>query len=406
MRRASVCALLACVMSSPAWADQPRRLTEREFIREYQKVEPRLRGSAAQIGVRQAAVAGARTLLNPQLSFARESVGGEAENFAGVGLFFSLGGRSASIQSARALVRASRHTLTNQQRRLTSDALVRFYAAVYARQRTELLISARKPLFALVQRLRAQAKAGERAGYDRDRLELELVRFDATLSAARTRHNVARVDLSRLLGDTSRTVHAKGSLAVKRPAPLATLLTGAVEQRSDWRAARSRLDAARAAGAAAKRWWVPAFNLTAGVRTRSTSMASDVGYQIALNVQLPIFNRRQAARRRAAAQRQRALADMSWAAVRVRGQVRVGHARLLAALDQIAKLEREQLARAERLVKRATVLYRAGERRVVELVDAYRVALDIRLRKLELQYRAKLAELALRRALGTSGGHR
>jgi cobalt-zinc-cadmium efflux system outer membrane protein len=402
MLRAPACALLVLSISPAAWADQPRRLTEAELIREYQRVEPRLAVAEANVTAMKATVTEARMLVNPQLAFNRESTGGVAETFAGAGLTFDLGGRGARIDSARARVRAARQALTHRRRQLTVDALARFYTALYAHQRVGILERARAPLSVLVARLRSQASAGESAGYDRDRLELELVRFEAALTAAKNRRQVARVELARLLGKAGASIIPSGSLTVKAPPPLQQLLAGAVEGRADYRAARARLSAARASARSASRWWIPAVNLQAGVRTVAQPGQTDTGYAVGLSIELPLFNRRQAARRRAAASGARARATMSWVALRTRGQLRAAHATLRARLGMLRKLEREQLRRATRLVKRAALLYHAGERNVVDLVDAYRTALDIRLRRLELQYRAKLAELDLLRALGGS----
>jgi outer membrane protein TolC len=48
----------------------------------------------------------------------------------------------------------------------------------------------------------------------------------------------------------------------------------------------------------------------------------------------------------------------------------------------------------------AEVAYREGEMGILELLDALRTALRARLRSLELQFEARVAQIALERAVG------
>ena len=65
-----------------------------------------------------------------------------------------------------------------------------------------------------------------------------------------------------------------------------------------------------------------------------------------------------------------------------------------------AALSQEQEGNAEELVQIATVAYREGEVGILELLDAARTALRARIRSIDLRLDARLAQIALERAVG------
>ena len=85
-----------------------------------------------------------------------------------------------------------------------------------------------------------------------------------------------------------------------------------------------------------------------------------------------------------------------------RGRAQVGGlAEEARELRNAARLFREQaLPTSERLTATAEAAYRAGEVVILELLDAYRTALDAEVEAAELEQRAREAEIELTRALG------
>lgn len=397
--RASCACFALVLLSVPSARAQTRSesLSEREFTTRYRAAEPRLRAAGATIERAEAEVSLARRLANPAVAVERESVGDVDETTAGLALSLDLGGRSARIDGARSRVTAARAQAAHDRAGLVLDALGAYYGAVRARDAAALLEAARAPLAELVELSRLQAKAGESAGYDRERLELELARYDERLAEAQGDYAIARRSLGALLGEPGLEVVVTATLEVTPPAPLGT---GLSDRRADLRAARARRSAAQHAAKAAGRWWIPAVGLSGGVKTVTAGGDSATGYSVGLSVEMPIFDRDQSSAREAAAALQRAQAEVDWLSAEVPASVSRAHATLVARLERLDGIDREQVARAERLVARATLRYREGEGEIVELVDAYRTALEIRERRLEVQYQAKRAELELAYALG------
>lgn len=401
MRCACASIGLALLLAGPASAqDAPVPLSESEFIERYRSAEPRFSGLAAQVTHSKALVFDRRALSNPHFIAERESVGGVAENFAGVSWTFDLGGRGPRIDSALSRVDAAKQNAARQRLVLVLDALEAYYAAVLARDRVSYLKSARTPLAETVTRVRAKASAGESAGYELDRLELELARHDERIERAVNQHSLAKQTIAQLIGATAKQLSVSGTLAVAAPPDLATLLSKAREQRFDLRAARAQSKAATLAATAAGRWWVPKVGLSGGIKTISAGGATDTGYMVSLNLGLPIFNRRQAERKRAQAEDQRARASINHLARAIPAKVSLLHAALVAKQHRLALLEKDQMLRASRLVSRARLLYREGEGDVVDVVDAHQTALQVGLRRLELQHLTRRAGLDLWRAVG------
>jgi outer membrane protein, heavy metal efflux system len=65
-----------------------------------------------------------------------------------------------------------------------------------------------------------------------------------------------------------------------------------------------------------------------------------------------------------------------------------------------AALAQEQQGAADELVQIAEVAYREGEVGILELLDAVRTASRARIRTIDLRLEARLAQIALERAVG------
>ena len=141
---------------------------------------------------------------------------------------------------------------------------------------------------------------------------------------------------------------------------------------------------------------MPLFDLTAGMKNTQ----ADSGAILGAGVSLPLFNRNQDELLRANAELAILNAQRTLLVTRARGEVG-GLAAEARELRNAARLFREQaLPTSERLTATAEAAYRAGEVGILELLDAYRTALDAEVEAAELEQRAREAEIELTRALG------
>lgn len=376
------------------------------FAARFERANPRLAAIDAGVDASRAEVTRASLLPNPELSYQREEVfpdgGGIAENTLTLGWSLDVSGRrSRQTSAARYQVRAARARANGDELTVLVEALGAFYDAAHARLRAEALREGRAPLARMVEVLRARVKVGDAAGYDLARLELELAGYDERLAEAKTELRTARRTLGGLLGDPSALYDADDGLAPPAvSAPVDALARDALAARGDYRATALEASSADAALAAAKRGWVPLFRLGVGLKTADLGTDTATGYVAMIDLELPLFSRGQADAERARAHRRAAHARRAQLEREIPTRVRNAHDQLVAAVERAQRFRSEQLERAQALVTKAEAIYQGGEGSVVELLDAYRTAVDAHLHYLVLLRRAKLAELALSSALG------
>ena len=118
------------------------------------------------------------------------------------------------------------------------------------------------------------------------------------------------------------------------------------------------------------------------------------------SIDLPLFNKGQVEKQFAEAEAARTRARRQVLESQILAEVR-GAFDSLRLRREIAESYREQSrGRAEELREIADIGYQEGELGILELLDSYRVAQQARLRSLELQAAAKLAEVEFDRAMG------
>src|SRR5690606_21673725 len=124
------------------------------------------------------------------------------------------------------------------------------------------------------------------------------------------------------------------------------------------------------------------------------------GYVAGVAIELPLFSNGEGLRASASATQQfaNAQAEAAERAFGVRQLTAEGE--LLQANAERRQLDEATAKRLERLALAARSGYQEGERSIVELLDAQRTQTQVQLRLLELAYKAKRAEIALRAARG------
>ncbi len=378
-------------------------LDEAAFLSAVETADPRIARLAADVDAAGAEVLAESVRVNPSLAFDREEVfpdGGVATNY--VRLVWPLdvsGRRGRRAVAARTAVEAVSAEAEATRFELTIEALGAFYQAAHARLRVETLQTERGPLARAVEVLRKRSGAGASSGYDLQRLELELAVFDDLIVSAETELFRARSQLAALVGQPDALVDAESSLELPTmgvAADNAEILGG----RRDYRAAKLRAESADQRADVASRGWIPDFGLSAGFMSTDLGDDTAFGYTIGLSFTLPIFDRGGAAGARARASKRIADADARVIEVQVPAAVQTRRERLARTIEQAQDVTSEQLSRLEDLLRAAETAYREGEGSVVELLDAYQIAREIRLRDLELRRDARLAELDLWLALG------
>ena len=178
------------------------------------------------------------------------------------------------------------------------------------------------------------------------------------------------------------------------------LIEQALATRGDYRAAEisiARFDAERAS---ATRLRVPTPSFTGGLKRSDLGGTTSSGYQVSVDVAIPLFSRGQAATALATARMERAQAEAETWRLQVEAEVRAARNVVRIQQERLARYEESTTAIAESLAKIGRVGYEEGELGILELLDAERQALDARLRLLELAAAARRAAIDLDRVVG------
>ena len=390
-----VAAALACLSRLVA---AQTVLSEADALARLSDDSPRVRAIRSAVEVTRAESLTAARWPNPRFTFNRESVAGVTENMFLVTQPLPVTGRRGlEIDASAALVAASQQRADDEIRQVRA-ALRRAYADLAAAQLRETEMTAsRDRLRALADVLARRESAGDAAGYDRLRAEREVIEVEADLTTT-------RVDRARaqgvLAGFFARSTDPTTLVAAVAPAARTTLPTveelvaNAERTLPELAALKHEVEASDFAMRAAARRPYPEPEIVAG--TKSSNVGSgDVGSVLSVHLAVPLFDR--AKPETALAQARRAQSEARLAAVQssLRAQ--------LAALRAIV-VERRQAADsyrastatgANQLERIAQVSYDAGERGILELVDAYRNSGASRLRQVALDVAARQAEIEL-----------
>jgi cobalt-zinc-cadmium efflux system outer membrane protein len=380
------------------------RLTEREAVARFLTSDPRIRELNARIDEVRATQAERTLWPNPSATFSRESVLGAHDTFLLARQELPVSGRRGRLQAAgRLAVDAAEAEAHFEQAQLQADVRAAYTALLLAQQREDALQASIGALQELVSVLRTREEGGEGSTYDRMRGQRALIDLEAERSLVAGERVVAQGRLAGYMGPgviPEALVAADALIATPPQAPLPALIEQALTNRGDYRAAElaiARFDAERSA---ATRLQIPTPSLTGGLKRSDLGGTASAGYQVSVDVTLPLFSRGQAATALATAQRTRAQAEAQTWRLQIEADVRAAYEVAAILQERAARYQESTAAIAEPLARIGRVGYEEGELGILELLDAERQALDARLRVLELAGAARRAAIELDRVMG------
>jgi cobalt-zinc-cadmium efflux system outer membrane protein len=413
MRTSIVRAAIAMALVPATAGAQSLTLTESEALARLSSDSPRVRAIRAPVDVARVDVLAARRWPNPKLTVDRESVAGVTEYLTMIAQPLPISGRrELAIQAATATAAASASRADDGVRRLRADLRLAFADLVAAQTRERELTSARDRLRDLAQVLATREAAGDAAGFDRLRAEREVLDLDADLAVAAADRARAQAVLAGYMSDVqnpSQIAATAGAVAATAAAvssstlaPLETLLMQAESTRAELRAFRRDADAARFAARAAERSRVPEPEIVAGTKSSSLS-GGDVGSVLTVHASIPVFDRARPERALAEAHAAQAEARAASFLIVLRGDVTALREAVILRRDAAARYRADALASAAQIERIAQVSYDAGERSILELLDAYRLGASARTRQASLDLAVRQAEIELAFAIGSEG---
>ena len=397
MRSMFVGALLAVSLQPASAGAQTSSLTEAQALAQLTPEHPRVRAINAPIDVARADVLAAGRWPNPRGTYNRESVAGVTEHITTVGQVFPITGRRPlEVSAATAIVDAASSRAGDQWRRLRTDLRLAFAELVAAQDRERELTATRERLQELAGVLGKREAAGDAAGFDRLRAEREVLEADVERAGAAADRARAQAMLSGFLAsaDSPAITAVAGNAGRTMLPPVDALMARAEETRGEINALRREIDAATFAERAAGRRAIPEPEVVAG--TKSSNVGSgDVGAVVAVHVAIPLFDRGRPEQALARARRSQAAVQLDALRAVVRSQISVWRSVVTERRAAADRYRAAALTTALELERIAQVSYDAGERGILELLDAFRSSASARVRQSALDLAVRQAELEL-----------
>lgn len=398
MRTLLVCAAFAVTVIPARAGAQTVKLTESEVLAQLGSETPRAVAARAAVDTARADILAAARWPNPRVTYNREAVSGVTEHMLMVAQPLPITGRRRfDVNAATARVDASSLRVHDHRRRIRADVRLAFIDLWAAQERERELVRSRNRVNALAEILAKREVAGDAAGFDRLRAEREVLDVDASRAMAATERAQAQAILTGFVsvpGQASTIEAVRPAVAPAAIPSTGELIARAETERGDLQALAREVDAAKFAEQAAGRRAIPEPEVVAGTKT-SNAGGGDVGSVVSVHVGIPLFDRGRPERAAAQARGRQANAEAIVLRQTIRAQIAAWHA---AVIERRSIAERHRAALdtgAGQIERIAQVSYDAGERGILELLDAYRTGAAARVRQTELDAAVREAEIEL-----------
>ncbi len=403
--RIAVGAFLLCgYIAGSAENGRAQELSEQEALSRFAEENPMLQALEAQVRIARAEAAGTSLPSNPSVTYNREDAGATLDNFVLLQQRLPLNGRLRLLRRAgAAATEAAEAHSTYARWSLRCDLRIAFYSLLLAQEREASWDQVVADFQEVVRILREQEATGESSKFDRLRAERELAGVQAEGAAAQAQRAQAQARLAAFLGDgtSASSLRAIGEFALAGTLPpVDELVLRALARRGDHLSEVKQGERYEYERRAAERRRIPDPVITAGLKRSRLQGLTDNGYALAVTIPLPLFNHGQADAARARASAERSAAISRSLEQGIRAEVQGAHAALEIRMRTAREYARDLALAGNELGRIAQIAYQEGEQDILELLDAYRVALSSRVRALEFQAEAKIADIELERSVG------
>ena len=394
MHRFRLISLLAWLIAAAGVAQEPRVLTEAEYLSALDEKHPAVRESVQALARAEARVTAARTFANPVLEGIREDPAGPIGQ-TDILVSWQIPGaeRGPEIEARESEVQAVRTRLAHEFRTYRLAMREAYAGWAVANARRQRLAARAERVESLARREAARAERGEASGLEANRLRLAAATLRSRVVLAEVASEGARAEAAAWRPDLPVDTYP-----VLPDPPDAPSLDGVG---TGVRAAEADLAAAELAREATRRTMASP-EVTVGWRRQDLTPGAVDGPIFGFAWSLPFFDRRQASRETANAGLEAARARLELIEREVtvsRGAASNNFARLSAALAEVLR----ELDGSDRMLDGAEAAFRQGEASVTDLLETHRSVTEAELAVLDLHEAALAAHRELERVAGSAG---
>jgi cobalt-zinc-cadmium efflux system outer membrane protein len=396
--RAQVCAwIAACGLVVPSLALAQDR-TERDVVDLIVRDGPRARAIRAESDVIRREQLARLVYPNPGLTYSREGAG--FTEFLQVEQSLPVfGTRDALSRAGVAATAAAEAEGAARLWALRTDAAAAVARLTASQTRLDAARAHTRDVERLIEILRTREREGEGSRFDRLRAEQELRDTRQVVTSAAVDVAEARATVAAMLPPDVSVGRITPPVAAPQPSPASVdaLVTRAISTRAELRALQRFADRAELESEAARRARRPAPTVFGGLKRTDAGSGHERGGVFGVSVSLPLFDA--GGREVARWQAERSRVEVVRASIEHQIRAEITRTSEALALRQTALSEDAEGA-GDELTQIAEVAYREGEVGILELLDAVRTASRARMRSIELKLDARLAQIAVERAVG------
>jgi cobalt-zinc-cadmium efflux system outer membrane protein len=395
--RFQVCAWIAAVGLLAPFAAAAQDRTERDIVDLIVREGPQARAIRAETEVAHREQLARLAFPNPAVTYSREGAGFteffQAEQ--SLPLFGVRGALARAGVAANAAAEAERDARLWQLRSQAATIVARLSAEQARLDATRALVREMEGLLAI---LRTREREGEGSRFDRLRAEVELRDTRLLVTEAAAAVADARATLTSMLPEGASVTQIVASPEAPALALTSeTLVTRATTARAELRALRQSAQRATFESEAARRSRLPSPNVFGGLKRADAADGRERGGLIGLSLSIPLFDTGARESARWSAEGARIEAERVALERRIRGEI-AGALEVLSRRQSAVALAQPNAD--DELVQIAGIAYREGEVGILELLDSVRTASRARMRLIDTRLNARLAEIALERAVG------
>lgn len=337
---------------------------------------------------------------NPEFSFDQEDVSGggseSTERIYSLSQTFDISGeRTLRREAAAAAKRAKQSEVAVRAHDIRDEVRTRYFEALYAQRQVQTLDDWVERIARLTRDLRTQVERGEASRYDLQRLEQTRLAFSAEQSRAQATRTRQRARLLALVGlPVSSDITLTEDL-IPPPAPALEVLRESADRHPELNKLAAQRDEARLSARAEQRATLPDPSISVGAKTVTGTGPDQDGYVLGLSLPLPLFDRRNGQAGIAAARAADRNAEYHLIRTTHLAEIEADRAAYVQLRERLLAQVNASETSAESLVTAAEAGYAGAEQSVLELADAYEVALNTLLDVLALTFEARTAHSEL-----------
>jgi outer membrane protein, heavy metal efflux system len=370
--------------------------TESSVVEKFLEQSPIVRETRARVAVAEAETRGRSAYANPTVSLSHEGAG--RTEFFQASQALPLTGRiglvkQAGLAQAKVLEREGEFSLWQAR----CGVRLSFYRMLAVQEKMTALAQSIEGLGRVIGVLRLREQEGEGSKLDRLRAEREREELQAEVGMMDAMLAGERGNLLAYLPEGVNVERVEGVLrVVPRSWEATELVAKSIGGRGDLQAEGQRAEQYRGEVRVAERLRYPEPLVQAGLKRAELGQQVVNGPVVGMSVSIPVFQRGKAEISRYTAEQERTLARLEQMKRKVKASI---EAALRVYSIRAGTLQKYPVDSAD-LVAIATLAYQEGETGILQLLDAYRVERQTRLRRVELEAAVREAWIQVESVVG------